>query len=110
MANLPNLYDIVPDWLKRHGFEGLYNEFMGCGCGVDDIMPCHCPDPVFCEAGYEICCGKCDEIGTCVYYKGVLEWADCTPDDRPDHVYYSSKYPCGHDENPNDLTSGFELR
>ena len=57
-----NVREIVADWLKEHGYEGLYREC--CGCKVDALMPCDepgpdcrpgvvvpCPGPRDCEAG-----------------------------------------------------------
>lgn len=33
--------DIVADWLKTHGYDGLYDdEGDGCGCRLGDLMPC----------------------------------------------------------------------
>ena len=41
---------IVTEWLKEHGYDGLYND--DCGCVLDDLMPCEdCCDG--CEAGYK---------------------------------------------------------
>ena len=30
--------DIVKQWLKKSGYDGLC--CVGCGCGLDDLMPC----------------------------------------------------------------------
>jgi hypothetical protein len=30
--------EIVKDWLKGHGYEGLCED--ECGCGLDDFAPC----------------------------------------------------------------------
>ena len=32
--------EMVIDWLKSHGYEGLCNQEIICGCGLDDFMPC----------------------------------------------------------------------
>ena len=42
--------EIIIDWLKSHGFDGLYLPDGDCGCIVDDLVPCD-SDPCFCEAG-----------------------------------------------------------
>jgi len=45
-----NVKEIVKDWLKTHGYDGLYTD--DCGCLIDDLMPCSgygCIET--CEAG-----------------------------------------------------------
>ena len=32
--------EILIDWLKSHCYEGLCNQEIDCGCGLDDFMPC----------------------------------------------------------------------
>ena len=32
--------EILIDWLKSHGHDGLCNQEIICGCGLDDFMPC----------------------------------------------------------------------
>jgi len=32
--------DILIDWLKSHNYDGLCNQEINCGCGLDDFMPC----------------------------------------------------------------------
>ena len=46
-----NVMDILKDWLKEHGYDGIYNEGDQCGCELDDLAPCveRC-----CEPGYKI--------------------------------------------------------
>ena len=60
--------DIVKDWLKTHGYDGLLDDD-GCGCTLDDFCPCGtlcdgtpaykwpclrttCPNPDECEGGH----------------------------------------------------------
>jgi len=47
------LSDIVREWLRDHGFDGLCNCAAECGCRLDDLMPCEEPGPD-CEAGYDV--------------------------------------------------------
>ena len=44
--------EIVAEWLKEHGYDGLYQEGE-CSCLLDDLFPCggeYCHD---CLAGYQ---------------------------------------------------------
>lgn len=109
-SELTNIFDIVEDWLRQHGYEGLCNLGCDCGCGVGYIMPCGCPDLGDCRPAYEVRCGKCDEAGTCKKYAELLGELGCTPDDRPEHLYARHRYLCGHDDKPNDLVSGYGLQ
>ena len=35
------LREILVDWLKSHGYDGLCNsDNDNCGCSLDDFMPC----------------------------------------------------------------------
>ena len=63
------LKEIAAEWLKEHGYEGLYNE--GCGCKLDDLMPCGPGSD--CEAGHIVPCpgpGKCEADGDCDWHVG----------------------------------------
>ena len=51
MDENPTVEEIVRDWLIEHGFDGLFDG-KGCGCHVDDLMPCREPGSVICRAGY----------------------------------------------------------
>lgn len=44
--------EIVAEWLKEHGYDGLYYPDT-CGCLLDDLMPCgeSCDH---CEPGYKL--------------------------------------------------------
>lgn len=37
-----NLRDIAREWLEAHGYDGLAYRCGcdGCGCGLDDLIPC----------------------------------------------------------------------
>ena len=46
-----NIRDIVEEYLKTNGFDGLC-ENNGCGCWLDNLMPCYQPDERNCKPGY----------------------------------------------------------
>ena len=48
------LKEIVVNWLRQHGFHGLFNDFE-CGCEVADLMPCGEPK-ADCRPGYRRRC------------------------------------------------------
>ena len=54
---MSDLIQIVAEWLKANEYEGLYSEMMGCGCELNDLMPCGEPS-LQCKPGYR---GGCDE-------------------------------------------------
>ena len=50
-----NVREIVIEYLRSNGFDGLYSPDMDCGCEISDLMPCdrencHCN----CIPGYKI--------------------------------------------------------
>ncbi len=45
--------EIVKDWLKQHGYDGLYSA-TDCGCVLDDLMSCEGEGSFDCLAGYRI--------------------------------------------------------
>ena len=64
------LKEIAAEWLKEHGYEGLYSEY--CGCKIDDLMPCGEPDTE-CEPGHIVPCPgpeKCNAYGDCDWHIG----------------------------------------
>jgi hypothetical protein len=44
-----NVKDILSQWLKQNGYDGLISDIGDCTCGVDDIACCGEP-LVFCVA------------------------------------------------------------
>ena len=56
----PTLGEMINDWLKTNGYDGLLNEYGECACEIDDLFPCGYPNENDCQAGYKT---KCD--GTC---------------------------------------------
>ena len=57
MAN-PTLREIVKEWLKANGYDGLAGDC--CGCFINDLFPCDNPNEN-CVAGYSRECLKCKE-------------------------------------------------
>ncbi len=61
--------EILKQWLKDNGYDGLYTD--GCGCEIDDLAPC-CVDPFTeCEAGYKVPCPgpeDCSAGGDCPWH------------------------------------------
>lgn len=45
--------EIIKDYLKENGFDGLCNSYAECGCNIDELIACgnDCSD---CEPGYKI--------------------------------------------------------
>lgn len=74
-----NLREIVRDWLKCCGFDGLFN-YGNCACSVDDLMPCCEPSPD-CMAGYAIACCECSNTccdhNTCEFDYIISESKTC---------------------------------
>lgn len=55
--------DIVLDWLKTNGCDGLCND--DCGCGVDDFAPCEEGPWSNCIAAQSRVLGPDEYIGEC---------------------------------------------
>ena len=54
--------EIVKDYLEKNGYDGLCCE--GCGCGLDDFMPCEGCDIKNCKPAYRHGCnGDCAKCG-----------------------------------------------
>lgn len=45
--------EIVVEYLKKNGYDGLYNEDIECGCGIEDIPLCDETNINECKAGYK---------------------------------------------------------
>ena len=38
--NKKNVQNIILEYIKKNGYIGLCNDECGCGCGLEDFMPC----------------------------------------------------------------------
>lgn len=50
--------DIIKQYLKDNGFDGLCNPDLECGCGLDDLMPCGGEGVIDCEPAYRHRCAE----------------------------------------------------
>ncbi|HUU97493.1 MAG TPA: hypothetical protein VM487_17290 [Phycisphaerae bacterium] len=57
----PAVQEIVAEWLKQHGYDGLYLDDCFCGSLVD-LMPCCEPSPR-CKPGYRCWCPEEGDYG-----------------------------------------------
>jgi hypothetical protein len=62
--------DIVREYLKANGYDGLWIEDE-CGCEIEDLAPCG-EMRLGCQAGYKVKCvpGQCPADGDCEWHIG----------------------------------------
>jgi hypothetical protein len=54
------ILEIVREYLKANGYDGLCNPDAECGCVLDDLMPCSEPG-MECQAGHRVKPGPDDD-------------------------------------------------
>lgn len=54
---------MMEEYLKENGFDGLYNENGDCGCVIGDLMCCESEGIENCLGGYKIECNHDREDG-----------------------------------------------
>ena len=59
-----NVREIIEEYLKAHGFDGLYNNNGQCACEIGDLSPCYENSEMECEPGYMHHCKSCAKAGT----------------------------------------------
>jgi len=66
---MPTVREILVDWLKANGYEGLSNPRQACGCEVDDLELCAAVGEE-CEAGHKVPCDPetCEADGDCPWH------------------------------------------
>ena len=65
MSN-PTVLEIVEDYLKRNGFDGLYNSELECGCSISNLNPCG-DIKNDCTAGYQVEAPPKDDYDNYIY-------------------------------------------
>ncbi len=71
-----NLKEIVKKHLEDNGYDGLFNDAIGnpgCGCGLDDFMPCDEPG-IECEPAYK---NKCKGCGKALFWNKKEDVEEC---------------------------------
>ena len=48
--------DIVTEWLRTNGYDGLVEKDGECGCRLEDLFPCGDVYAQWCVAGHEVKC------------------------------------------------------
>ena len=63
------VYEIIENYLKENGYDGLFNSDFECGCETGGLFS-ECREPQEdCRAGYKVPCdGKCDDPDTCEFH------------------------------------------
>jgi hypothetical protein len=79
--------DIVRAHLLENGYDGLYIDW-GCGCGLNDLMPC-CVPCQSCKPAYFIDCKTCAKRETCAELRDL----GCDYEDG----WYSSARCCDYE-------------
>lgn len=64
------LHEIVAEWLREHGYDGLCRDT--CGCGLDDLMPCGEPGDDCVPAYKRRCDAPCPDSGDCEMQEGYV--------------------------------------
>ena len=57
---MTTVHEILVDWLRKHGYDGLCNPEIECGCTLDDLQPCD-SFMLNCKPAYKgpCTCGDC---------------------------------------------------
>ena len=69
---MPEVRDIVEEYLTKHVMDGLYSSLSGCACEKSDLMPCD-RDSSGCQPGYKVPCPKDGEC-ECDYDSAGESW------------------------------------
>jgi len=67
-----NVKQITLEYLTAHGFDGLVQDDIACGCPVFDLMPCVGCDIECCEPAYKLMRSDGDYVMLSAYVDGKL--------------------------------------
>lgn len=56
--------EIIENYLRENGFDGLVNTDLPCGCDVDSLFPCEC-EGYDCQPAYKKVCEECNKYSDC---------------------------------------------
>ena len=48
--------ELIKQYAKENGFDGLVHDWGECGCEIDDLCPCELSDLADCAFGYKVPC------------------------------------------------------
>jgi hypothetical protein len=68
-----NVIGIVKQYLESHGYDGLANADIECGCGLADLAPCGSDTALTCRPARARFLGADEHVGECgpgdIYYE-----------------------------------------
>lgn len=74
--------EIIAEWLRINDYDGLCNPYSNSGCGLDDLMPCRCPNERGCVCAYKILDTDEPEYPIYVVSDGVSTYEYCDHAER----------------------------
>lgn len=69
-----NAKEIIVEYLKKNGFDGLANE--DCGCGIDNLCPCG-EIQASCSPAKKVLCSNCKAEGCCCRDENEFPFGGC---------------------------------
>ena len=80
--NTQDIVEFVAQHLRKIGADGLCNEVVECGCGLDDLMPC----------------GEIDNLSNCEPAKRVKCTDECEHEGGPPYDFHYEEMTCQTEE------------
>ena len=65
MPEIRSLSEVIVNYLKEIGADGLCNPEAECACDIDDLAPCDCIDLQDCVPARKKTCANCPERDNC---------------------------------------------
>lgn len=69
-------------YMRKHEYSGLFNSFVPCGCGIEDLAPCGDMTDE-CVLAYRWYCDACDIRETCELRDEFDNIDHCFRDKKP---------------------------